>query len=247
MLHARHEYTPGGAFGRGVHLWTYGYAGLPVIAFPTAGGYAHEWQQHGSVGVLADWLAEGRIRLYCPETNAAEVWVHPTTDVSHRMRRNAAYEHYIVHELMPRIQRETGHRQAVTIGASVGALYAVNMGLKYPHLFKKAIGLSGRYNARSFTDDRDHDDLYYANPLAYAWNLNGEHLQHIRQNTQVTLVCGQGAHEGRCLGDTRQLGAALHNVGAPVWLDLWGKDVSHDWHWWQRQTRYHLGLTLRGK
>jgi esterase/lipase superfamily enzyme len=245
MQHARHEYLPSPAFGRGVHLWSYGYAGVPVIAFPTAGGYAHEWQQHGIVGLLGDWLAQGRIRLYCPETNAAEVWVHPTTDVGHRMRRHMAYEQFVTQELMPRIHRDTGHAQAVTIGASVGAMYAVNMGLKYPWLFRRAIGLSGRYQARSFTDGQYHDDLYFSDPLSYAWNLGGEHLHRIRQHSQITLVCGQGAHEGRCLTDTRNLARALQQVGAPVWLDLWGKDVSHDWSWWQRQIRYHLGRELR--
>jgi esterase/lipase superfamily enzyme len=34
---------PSPAFGRDIHLWQYGWYGEPVIVFPTAAGFAHEW------------------------------------------------------------------------------------------------------------------------------------------------------------------------------------------------------------
>lgn len=244
MLHARHEHRPSEAFGRPVHMWTYGHAGKPVLAFPTAGGYAHEWEHHGVVKKLADWIEAGRLRLYCPETNAAAVWIHPTTDLADRMARHRAYEAFVTRELVPRIWHDTGRRDIAVIGASVGAMYAVNAGLKYPELFPNAIGLSGRYRANFFTGGSRDEGAYFSDPSAYVWNLSGEALERVRRHTHLTLVCGQGAHEQTCLAETRHLAAGLRAVGVPNWVDLWGGDVAHEWQWWRRQIRYHLGKLL---
>lgn len=243
MIKAQHEWLPSRAMGRNVHMWVYGHAGRPVIAFPTAGGYAHEWQQHGIVQALGDLLASGRMRLYCPETNVSEVWT-AGGDVRGRMRRHQAYERWVTEELIPRAHRETGRDDVLVMGASVGAMYAVNLALKYPELVRQAVGLSGRYDARFFTDGDGAEDVYYNDPLAYAWNLHGPHLQRIRQHTHVTLVCGRGPFEGSCLPETLKLAEALRQKGVPVWQDIWGQDVSHEWHWWQRQIRYQVALRV---
>jgi esterase/lipase superfamily enzyme len=33
---------------------------------------------------------------------------------------------------------------------------------------------------------------------------------------------------------------ALQEKGIRCELDLWGHDVSHDWHWWRAQIAHHL-------
>lgn len=243
-LSAQYERMPSEHFGRPVHLWRFGHGGRPVIAFPTAGGYAHEWQHHGVVEALGDHLARGHLRLYCPETNVSETWTSAHWDVGQRMRRHAAYERFVTEELIARVQRETGRDDVLMMGCSVGALYAVNFALKFPHLVSQAVGLSGRYSGKFFTDGQGDDSVYYNDPLSYAWNLNGEHLQRIRGNTHITLVCGRGNFEQTCLAETQKLSLALQRRGVPVWTDLWGQDVAHEWHWWRRQIRFHIGRRL---
>ncbi|MBM4342422.1 MAG: transposase [Deltaproteobacteria bacterium] len=244
-LSAHYERMPSDHFGRPVHMWTFGHAGWPLIAFPTAGGYAHEWQHHGVVDALGDLLALGKVRLYCPETNVCETWTSDHWDVGHRMRRHDAYERFVVHELVPRIRRDSGRRDLVAMGASVGAMYAVNFALKYPELFSQAVGFSGRYNGRFFTDGWADDGVYFSDPLAYAWNLDGEHLQRVRAQTHVTLVCGRGNFEQTCLAETEKLAKALSAKGIPLWRDIWGNDVSHEWVWWRRQIRMHVARRSR--
>ena len=109
-----------------------------------------------------------------------------------------------------------------------------------PHLFSAAVGLSGRYDARAFTNGWSEDGVYFSDPLAYVWNLHGPALAEIRRHTHITLVCGQGNFEGRCLPETYRLADALRDRGIPHWRDIWGRDVSHEWHWWRRQIRYHV-------
>ena len=30
----------------------------------------------------------------------------------------------------------------------------------------------------------------------------------------------------------------------PIWVDLWGHDVNHDWNWWYKQTAYYMPYIL---
>ncbi len=243
-MYAQHLWSPSQAMGKNVHVWTYGHAGRPVIALPTSGGYAHEWQQHGVIDGLHDLIAGGRIRIWQPETNVSETWNRLDASLAVRMRRHAAYEQFLTQELVPHIRQVTGRSDIVILGPSVGAMYAVNFAMKYPQLFSEAIGLSGRYEARTFTQGQDNTDVYYNNPLSYVWNLHGEPLWQIQRQTRITLVCGQGAHEKNCLKETLQLAHGLQQKQVPLALDVWGADVAHEWVWWRRQIRHHLNQRL---
>ena len=240
-LTPRYQRLPSRHLGRSVHLWQYGHYGPPVIAFPTAGGYAHEWQQQGMVEALAPLLRAGRLKLYQPETNIARTW-NGDGSAADRLARHQAYLSFVTDELVPHIEadcRTPGIRIALA-GASMGALYAADLALKHPERFRRALCLSGRYDTAAFLDGHDGLDAYYSTPLSYVWNLSGAHLERARRHTHLTLVVGRGAFEGRCLPETVALGRACAHARIPHHLDLWGHDVSHTWGWWHRQARHHL-------
>ena len=131
-MYAQHQWPPSQAMGKNVHLWTYGHAGRPVIALPTSGGYAHEWQQHGVIDALSDLINAGRIRVWQPETNVSETWNRRDASLAWRMHRHHAYEQFLTEELVPHIRHVTGRSDIIILGPSVGAMYAVNFALKYP-------------------------------------------------------------------------------------------------------------------
>ena len=245
-MQGRYLRIPSHDLGRDVHLWTYGHFGPPVIVFPTAAGFAHEWQAQGMIDALAPWLYAGKLKLYCPESNVAETLTRKDGHPADRIRRYTAYERFVMDTLVPFV-REDCHSPSMriaTAGASLGALYAANFALKYPETFWWSLCLSGRYEVRSFLDGYDDQEVYFHNPLAYAYNLHGQALQRVRDNTSVTLVCGQGKWEEGCIEETQELGAVLARKGVDVHTDLWGHDVSHDWVWWKRQAAYHLHRRL---
>ena len=242
LLRAHLQRLPGGPLGRPVHLWSYGHYGRPVIAFPTAGGYAHEWQQNGMVEALAPLLEAGHIKLYCPETNVAEAWMHGTDHPSVRVKAHQAYERWVMDVLVPhvRVDCRSPRIPIWVAGASVGAMYASSFALKEPETFPWALCLSGRYDARSFTDGFENSDIYHANPMAFAPGLSGAQLERVKRAGHLTLVCGRGAFERNCLAETRKMSARLREVGVPHTEDLWGPEVAHEWAWWHRQARLHL-------
>lgn len=239
----RHLVLPSESMGRHVHLWTYGHFGLPVIVFPTAAGFAHEWGNQGMVDALAPLLGSGKIKLYCPESNVSEAWTRKDLDPALRISRHLAYERFVLDTLVPFVRSDCRSAQIPigVAGASLGAMYAATFALKHPGLFDYALCMSGRYEARNFTNGFDSPDVYFNNPLAFAPNLDGPALDRVRSGTHLTLVCGRGAWEEGCIEETIALGEVLRAKQIPHERDLWGTDVSHEWPWWRRQALHHLG------
>jgi esterase/lipase superfamily enzyme len=102
------------------------------------------------------------------------------------------------------------------------------------------------YSTRHFrtdhVDDFDygHPSVYFNNPLHYLKNLTDDwHLGRLR-DSRIVLCCGQGAYEDECLAETYALSRVLNDKGISHWLDIWGKDVNHDWVWWRRQLPHFL-------
>ncbi|MEM7166653.1 MAG: alpha/beta hydrolase-fold protein [Planctomycetota bacterium] len=237
----RHEMLECSSMGRRVHVWCYGHWGVPVVAFPTAAGFAHEWERQGMVSTLGHLIGSGRIKLYCPESNVAQSWTNKEDDPRTRVQRHQAYEGFVTHTLVPWIRSECGANIKMSaVGASVGGYYAANFALKYPEVFEYALCLSGRYDITEFTNGYSDNDVYFNNPLAYLPNLEGEALEHVRNNTHLSLVCGQGPYEEGCIEETQALADLCVEKGISHTRDIWGRDVAHDWGWWKRQTLFHF-------
>lgn len=239
---ARHLMLPSPAMGRQVHLWTYGHFGAPVVVFPTAAGFAHEWSAQGMLDVLQPLLAAGRIKLYCPESNVSEAWTKKENAPAWRIQRHQAYERFILDTLVPFIREDcrSPNIRIGVAGSSLGGMYAATFALKHPDLFNYALCMSGRYEVRNFTNGYDSPDVYHNNPLAFVPHLSGAALERVRDNTFLALVCGRGKWEEGCIEETIALADWLSAKEIPHERDLWGYDVAHDWDWWRRQVSYHL-------
>ncbi|MCB1051212.1 MAG: esterase [Acidobacteria bacterium] len=241
-MHRRHEILPNAAMGRKMHVWCFGHFGMPLLVFPTAAGFAHEWDRQSMITTLAPLILSGKIKVYCPESNVAETWTSKTNSGEKRMERHRAYEDFIVNTLVPFIRadcRSNAIPIAVT-GASLGGFYAANFALKFPDLFNYALCMSGRYNLSHFMGSFQSGDVYFNNPLAYVVNLHGEFLERVQKNTHLTLVCGQGPYEEGCIEETIALADLLLAKGIPHYKDIWGREVAHDWGWWKKQALMHL-------
>lgn len=242
-MQGRHLTLPSPELGRPVHLWTFGWFGQPIVVMPSAAGMAHEWQAQGMIDALEPLLRAGKIKLYCVESNVAEAWTRRETEPEWRLAQHTRYERFVVDTLVPWVRadcKSPQHPLAIT-GTSLGGMYAALFALKHPEIFRRAFCFSGRYDARQFTDGYDSLGVYLNNPLAFVPNLQAEHLERVRANTHLTLVCGQGAYEEGCIEETIALGQVLRSKGIPGEADIWGRDAAHQWPWWRKQAALHLG------
>jgi esterase/lipase superfamily enzyme len=234
--------------GRRMHLWRYGQFGAPLVVFPSAAGFAHEWHAHGMLDALADLVNGGRLKVYCTETNVAEAWTRRENDPAWRIQRHLDFERYVLDELVPFIRHDcrTEGIPLAAAGCSLGAWYSVNFALKQPEIFRYALGMSGRYDISEFAQGFTSPDVYFNNPMAYVPGLTGDDLERVRAGTRLVLVCGQGKWEDGNIDETRKFAALLADKQIPHQEDIWGHDVAHEWVWWRRQARHHLAAAFGG-
>ena len=237
-------YSP--AIGREMQVLAFGHYGAPVIAFPSGGGQFYDFENNGMVGAIAHLIEAGKVKVFCPEGLDHESWLKFDIDPHWRAVRHNAYENFILDNLIPAIRfdcNDENIRMAVT-GASLGAFHAANFALKYPQVIHYALCMSGRYDIVDVTGPSGSQELYFNNPMAYVRNLHGDYLDHVRHQTHIALVCGQGAWEDKCLRDTHRLADLFMEKGISHERDIWGYDVEHHWYWWRKQISHHIGKTF---
>lgn len=237
-------YSP--AIGRDVEVLAFGHYGAPVIAFPSGGGKYFDFESNGMIGAVAHLIEAGKIKVYCPGGLDDESWLNDGLPGHWQAVRHNAYQDFIINNLVPTIRfdcKSDDIRIALT-GCSLGAFHAANFSLKFPHIFHYALCMSGRYDVDKLVGGSDSVEVYFNNPLAYLYNLHGGALDHVRWNTHIALVCGQGAWEENCLPETHHLADLLAQKGISHERDIWGYDVEHHWFWWRKQIAYHFGKTF---
>jgi esterase/lipase superfamily enzyme len=222
----------------------YGHWGRPVVAFPAERGDAGEFERHGMVGAIGDLLAAGRVKLYCVDSFDSESWSNPTVPLEERARRHQIYESWLLDQVVPFIRDDAGGAgDLIACGCSLGAFHAANFALKRADIFPLAICMSGNYDPAAWDGWGERGQAaYFNNPMDYVVHLGGDHLDWLRGQLSILLVCGQGQWEDTTgsLEATRRFAALLESKGIRHEIDLWGHDVPHDWPSWQAQFAHHL-------
>ena len=222
----------------------YGHYGRPVLVFPTEGGYAGEFADHGMVAAVGDLIDAGRVKLYCVDSFDGGTWSAADLPLEQRAMRHGAYESWILDAVVPHVRDDSGGTaEMVAAGCSLGAFHALNFAFKRADVFPLALCFSGNYDPTTWRGWGEQGDaLYFNNPIAYVANLHGDHLDWLRSRLSLLLVCGQGQWEDTTgsLVSTRRMADLLTAKGIHHEMDLWGYDVPHDWPSWQAQIAHHL-------
>jgi esterase/lipase superfamily enzyme len=222
----------------------YGHWGRPVLAFPAERGDAGEFERRGMVAAIGGLLAAGRVKLYCVDSFDGESWSNRSIPLEERARRHGFYESWILGEVLPFIRDDcAGATEVITCGCSLGAYHAANFALKRADVFPLAICMSGSYDPAAWDGWGERGDAaYFNNPMDYVAHLGGDHLDWLRSQLSILLVCGQGQWEDTtgALESTRRLAGVLQSKGIRCEMDLWGYDVPHDWPSWRAQLAHHL-------
>ena len=105
-----------------------------------------------------------------------------------------SYESWILGEVVPFIRDDcAGAAEVITCGCSLGAYHAANFALKRADVFPLAICMSGSYDPAAWDGWGERGETtYFNNPMDYVAHLEGEHLDWLRSQLSLLLVCGQG-------------------------------------------------------
>lgn len=228
---------------RDMELLIFGHAGAKVLMFPTRDGRFFEYEQLGIVASLADKIEAGQLQLFCIEGLANESFYDRHRHPAERIRRHAALEDYILHEVLPLMAQRNGHDCTIVHGCSLGAYQAASLVFRHPHLFRKLVAFSGRYDltmkVESFDDLLDgyyDDSVYFHMPTHFLPGLdNTWQLDRLRQ---VEIVLTVGADDP-FIDNNRHLSGLLREKGLHHSLHLWD-GRAHRAGAWRRMAEIYI-------
>ena len=221
---------------RDMELLVFGHAGAKVLVFPTRDGRFYEYEKLGMVEALKHKIEQGWLQLYCIDGIYSESfycgWAHP----SGRIQRHIAFENYVLHEVLPFMNKKNAHECVISHGLSLGAFHAANIAFRHPQLFRKLVAFSGRYDLtlevecfRNLLDDFYNDDVYFLTPNHFLPNLECHwRLSHLR-SMEIVLVIGQ---EDPFINNNKYLGSILSYKQIPHNLIIWN-DRAHSAPYWR--------------
>lgn len=231
----RRWYSP--SLGRDMELLIFGWAGARMLVFPTSKGKYYEWEDRGMIGALHQHLERGWLQLYCVDSVDAESWYAWWKHPGDRAWRHAQYDNYLLHELLPLTTHLNPNPFLITAGASFGAYHALNFALRHPHLTSRAIGLSGIYDIRRWTDGYHNDTIYFNNPIDFISNEHDWGRLAALRRLDIILVTGR---DDPLRASSEQLSGTLWNKGIGNALRIWD-GWAHDWPWWHQMIRLYVG------
>ncbi len=210
---------------REMELLVFGHAGAKVLMFPTRDGRFFEYEQLGIVGALREKIQAGHLQLYCVEGLAGESFYGYGQHPADRMARHAALEEYILNEVLPLMAQKNGHDCTIVHGCSLGAFEAASLAFRHPHLFRKLVAFSGRYDltlaVESFGDlfsGYYDDNVYFRMPSHFLPGLQDDwRLDRLRQ-MEIVLTIGD---EDPFLDNNRHLSRVLAEKGVHHQLHVW--------------------------
>ena len=223
-------------------LVAYGHAGYPLLMFPTAAADYLEYERFLLLDAIKPFIESGKIRAYSINSVNRYSLLNDKASPQWKAELLSRYDRYVTDEVLPLIRHDTGDGNArpLTTGASLGAFLAANIYFRHSDMFRGTIAMSGSYDIRSYLSGYFDENVYFNNPMMYLANLNDDfHLPRLRQADAIVILSGQGSFEAP--ERSRQLAKLLKKKGIPHTLDVWGKDVNHDWPWWRKMLPYHLG------
>ena len=223
----------------------YGHSGKLCLVIPCQNCRFFEWEDRQMFDLVSEYIDNGSIQFVTCDTIDTEAWSsHGST--YDRMRKQEAWNNYIVQELMPSALYKAGldaQSTCMVTGASLGASHAANLAFRYPYLFDQCLALSGLYDFEpAWYYDAYRDEFSYNNnPCAYLSNLDPNHpYAHKYSENQIIICCGQGNWEQEGLETVHRLKQILDSKNIHIWIDIWGQDVYHDWPWWETQLKYFI-------
>ncbi len=214
-----------------------------MLVFPTRDGSFWEYESLGLVGSLGHKIADGHLQLYCLDNMAGETfycwWRHP----AERVRRHIAFEEYILNEVFPLMAMKNPHPCTIAHGCSLGAFQAANLAYRHPHLFRKLVAFSGRYDltygVECFGDlfgGYYDENIYYHMPTHFLPSLSCDwRLHHLRQ-MDIVMVIG---NEDPFLDNNRHLSHLLHQKGVGHALHVWD-GRAHRGHYWRQMAQIYV-------
>ena len=228
---------------RDMELLIFGHAGEPVLFFPTRTARFYDYEDWKVIDALRKKIETGQIQVYCLDSVDKESFYEKQLHPRDRILRHLQYERYILTEVLPLVRHKNPRPTVVTAGCSLGAWHAANLAFKFPHLFHKVVGLSGRYDLtvtlehfKDLFDGYRDQNIYYNMPGQYIPNLNDPAIIQQLRGLEIIFVVGE---KDVFLENNLAMSNALWSKNIRNSLHLWDGE-SHKARYWRHMVQLYL-------
>lgn len=222
------------SLNREMEVLTFGTRGYPVMLFPTSMGRFFENKDFKLIDSVAWFIEEGLVKIYCPDGIDSLSWYNRSIHPAQRVMNHVWYDQYLLTELVPLMQRETGVSRIATAGCSFGGYHATNFGFRHPEVVKYIFNMGAAFDIKGQLDGYYDDNVYFNSPTDFIPNAVNKSFE------DMFVVLGTGTHD-MCWQANEGMAAILRQKGINHWLDV-RQDAKHDWPAWRQMFPHYLSL-----
>jgi esterase/lipase superfamily enzyme len=227
---------------RDMELLVFGHGGRAVLFFPTRMARFYDYENWGIVDSLSDKIDRGELQLFCVDSIDNESFYNWNAHPAVRMARHLQYEQYLLNEVLPLVYAKNGGGYIEAAGCSMGAYHAINIAMKYPWLFKKAVGISGRYdltkehqNFMDLFEGYRNEFVYFNMPGQFMANLSDGYILNALRNVEIILAIGK---TDPFLPANKEFSRLLWDKRISNQLYLWESNAHRPRYWRQMAPLY---------
>jgi len=228
---------------RDMELLIFGHAGRAVLFFPTRTARFYDYENWGIIDAMRPQVDNGEIQLYCVDSIDAESFYNSAIDPFTRIQRHLQYEKYMLNEVIPLMRLKNNSGYLETAGCSMGAYHAINFAMKYPWIFRKAVGISGRYDLtqtpgdfKDLLDGFNDESVYFNMPSQYMPNLTDTDLLAALRNLEIIIAIGE---TDPFMTGNKEFSELLWDRGIPNQFYIWGSNA-HRPKYWRKMTPLYI-------
>jgi len=221
-----------------MEMLVFGSGGQPLLVFPTSMGRFFDYEQRDMIGAAAGAYEAGVLQAFCVDSVDAESWYNKAAHPRDRVLRHGQYEDYLIHEVLPFIQKRNPAPKVFPTGCSFGGYHAANFALRHPTLCDGFSSFGGAFDIHQFVDGYYDDNVYFNCPPDFLPNLSDPGALDLMRQMKIVLAAGESDF---CRSENHRLSQILHQKGIPHTLDIWGDNAGHDWPEWHAMTTKFFG------
>ncbi|AYL94676.1 esterase family protein [Mucilaginibacter celer] len=228
---------------RNMEMLVFGHSGASVLFFPTRTARFYDYEDWKVIEALRPKIEAGYLQIYCVDSIDRESFYNEYSHPHHRIERHLQYEQYILQEVVPFMKKNNPGTALISAGCSMGAYHAVTTAFKHPHLFKKVVGMSGRYDVtqsmgsfRDLLDGYRDENVYFNMPNQFMPNLGNPDIITALKKLDIIIVIGE---EDAFLADNKYLCSILAAKGIPNHLYIWHEEA-HRARYWRKMVQIYF-------
>lgn len=222
------------SLNREMEVLTFGTRGYPVMLFPTSMGRFFENKDFKLLDSVAWFLEEGLVKIYCPDGIDSLSWYNRGIHPAQRVANHMWYDQYLLTELVPLMQRETGVHRIATAGCSFGGYHATNFGFRHPEVVKYVFNMGAAFDIKDQLNGHYDENVYFNNPPDFIPDAQNPNF------ADMFVVLGTGTRD-MCWEANERMAGVLRQKGINHWLDV-RQDAPHDWPAWREMFPHYLSL-----